>query len=297
MHIITGGTGHVGAALAHALLEKGEMVTIISRSSETAQEWMSKGAQLAVADIYDTEALHEIFKRGKSIFILNPPADPMTNTSVQEKKTVASMIEALKYSGAEKLVVESTLGARKGDNIGDFGVLYELEKGIEKLSYPYSIIRPAYYMSNWDEQLPSIKENGELISFFPADLKFPMIAPKDIGDLASRLMVERNTPKINSIHGPKSYSAKEVAESFSKALGKKIKVKVVSKTQWKETFMSMGFSEESAESYSNMTEISLKEFENPGDTTGYIKGKTTLEEYIDSLVKKTSAQKKSAVSA
>jgi uncharacterized protein YbjT (DUF2867 family) len=297
MHIITGGTGHVGSALAHTLLEKDEMVTIISRSSESAKEWMSKGAQIAVADIYDTEALHEIFKRGKSIFILNPPADPMTDTSVQERKTVASMIEALKYSGAKKLVVESTLGARKGDNIGDFGVLYELEKGIEKLSYPYSIIRPAYYMSNWDEQLPSIKKNGELISFFPTDLKFPQVAPKDIGSLAARLMVEANTPKINPIHGPKSYSAEEVAESFSKTLGKKIKVKVVPKAQWKETYKSIGFSEESAKSYSNMTEISLKEFENPGDTTGYIKGKTTLEEYIETLVKKTNAQKKSAVPA
>jgi uncharacterized protein YbjT (DUF2867 family) len=91
MHIITGGTGRVGSALAEALLKKGEQVTIISRSSKRAKEWMSKGAQFAVADIYDTVALHEIFKKGKSIFILNPPADPMTDTPVQERKTVASL--------------------------------------------------------------------------------------------------------------------------------------------------------------------------------------------------------------
>jgi uncharacterized protein YbjT (DUF2867 family) len=286
MHIITGGTGRVGSALAEALLKKGEKVTIISRSSKSAKEWMSKGAEIAVADIYDTVALQEIFKKGKSIFILNPPADPMTDTPAQERKTAASLVEALKNSSAEKVVVESTLGAQPGYNIGDFGVLYELEQNVAKLSFPYSIIRPAYYMSNWVEQLPAIKESGELISFFPVDLKFPMVAPPDIGELAAHLMMENNTPNINSIHGPEFYSARDVAEAFSKALDKKVKVKVIPKDQWISTYRSMGFSEQGAESYSNMTEISLNDFEKKIDTIGYIKGKTTLQEYINCLIKK-----------
>jgi uncharacterized protein YbjT (DUF2867 family) len=286
MHIITGGTGHVGSALAEALLRKGEQVTIISRSSKSAREWMNKGAQIAVADIYDTVALHEIFKKGRSIFILNPPADPMTDTPLQERKTAASLVEALKNSNAEKVVVESTLGAQPGYNIGDFGVLYELEQNVATLSYPYSIIRPAYYMSNWVEQLPAIKEKGELMSFFPADLKFPMVAPPDIGELAAHLMTENHQPKINSIHGPELYSARDVAASFSKALDKKVNVKVIPKDQWKATYRSLGFSEAGAESYTNMTEISLNDFEKTTNTTGYIKGKTTLQEYIHGLIKK-----------
>lgn len=286
MHIITGGTGRVGSALAEALLRKGEKVTIVSRSSKSAKDWMGKGAQIAVADIYDTAALHEIFKTGKSIFLLNPPADPMTNTPVQERKTVTSLVEALKYSGAEKVIVESTLGAQPGDNIGDFGVLYELEQGVAQLSYPYSIIRPTYYMSNWAELLPSVKEKGELMSFYPADLKIPMVAPKDIGELAAHLMVEQNTPKLNSIHGPEMYSPNDVAAAFSKALGKNIKVKVIPKDQWKAAYKSIGFSEEGAESYTNMTGLSLDAFEKTTDTTDLIKGKVTLQEYISNLIKK-----------
>lgn len=283
MHIITGGTGHVGSALAEALLKKGEKVTIISRSSNSAREWVNKGAHIAVADIYDTAALHEIFKKEKSIFILNPPADPMTDTPLQERKTATSLVEALKNLHPEKVVVESTLGAQPGYNIGDFGVLYELEQNVAALSYPYSIIRPAYYMSNWAEQLPAIKEKGELISFFPADLKFPMVAPTDIGELAAHLMTENKTPDINAIHGPELYSPRDVAEAFSKVIGKKVEVKVISKEQWKTTFMSLGFSEQGAVSYTNMTEIALRDFEKPTDTTGYIKGKTTLQEYINKL--------------
>jgi uncharacterized protein YbjT (DUF2867 family) len=208
----------------------------------------------------------------------------MTDTPLQERKTADSLVEALKNSNAEKVVVESTLGAQPGYNIGDFGVLYELEQNVAKLSYPYSIIRPAYYMSNWVEQLPAIKENGELISFFPVDLKFPMVAPPDIGELAAHLMMANNTSNINSIHGPELYSPRDVAEAFSKTLGKKVNVKVIPKDQWIAAFRAMGFSEQGAESYKNMTEISLSAFEKPTDTTGFIKGKITLQEYINRLI-------------
>ena len=141
-------------------------------------------------------------------------------------------------------------------------------------------------MSNWAEQLPAIKQNGELTSFFPVDLKFPMVAPLDIGELAAHLMMGKKTPNINSIHGPEFYSARDVAEAFSKALDKKVEVKVIPKDQWKATYRSMGFSEQGAESYTNMTAISLSEFEKTIDITGYIKGKITLQEYISSLFEK-----------
>jgi uncharacterized protein YbjT (DUF2867 family) len=122
------------------------------------------------------------------------------------------------------------------------------------------------------------------MSFFPVDLKFPMVAPPDIGELAAHLMMANNTPNINSIHGPELYSARDIAEAFSKALGKKVKVKVIPKDQWKATYRSMGFSEQGAESYTNMTQISLSAFEKTTDTTDFIKGKITLQEYINCLI-------------
>lgn len=283
MNIITGGTGHVGSALADALLKKGKKVTIISRNSEKAQEWISKGANFAVADIYDTPALHEIFKKGKTIFVLNPSADPMTDTTVQERKTVASLVEALKYSGVERIVVESTAGAQPGNNNGDLGILYELEQQISRLDYSYSIIRPAYYMSNWDSSLKMISENGELISFIPAELKIPMVAPRDIGELAATLMTEKNSPKLNQIQGPEMYSPNDVAVAFSKALHKEIRLKVIPKEKRKSTYKSMGFSEQAAESYSRMTEISVNSGFKMEDN--FVKGATTLQQYIDELVK------------
>ncbi|MEP6610838.1 MAG: NmrA family NAD(P)-binding protein [Mucilaginibacter sp.] len=282
MNIISGGTGQIGSALANALLKNGEAVTIISRSSKSAADWQAKGAKFAVADIYDTESLQRIFKTGKNIFVLNPPADPLTDTDMQERKTGASLVAALKGTHPEKIIVASTLGARPGSRIGDLNTLYDLEQGIASLGLPHQIIRSAYYMSNWASSLPGIKETGELVSFFPKGLKIPMVAPQDIGELAANSMMSKDGEELTAIVGPKLYSPQDVADEFSSALGKKVSVKVIPKKEWTAAYKSAGFSGEAAASYAAMTEIAANDIEIPKHA---VKGKTTLQQFINNLIK------------
>ncbi|MBF2021417.1 MAG: hypothetical protein IGR93_15260 [Hydrococcus sp. C42_A2020_068] len=65
-----------------------------------------------------------------------------------------------------------------------------MEQQLAAQSIPSSIIRAAYYMSNWDFSLQNIKHNGGINTFFPTDFVLSMVAPRDIGQLAARLMTE-----------------------------------------------------------------------------------------------------------
>jgi uncharacterized protein YbjT (DUF2867 family) len=109
-------------------------------------------------------------------------------------------------SSLEKIVAESTYGAQPGSQIGDLGVLYEMEQQIAAQSIPFSIIRAAYYMSNWDFSLQSAKHDGVIHTFFPTDFALPMVAPRDIGQLAARLMTE---PMANNLPRPERESRQE----------------------------------------------------------------------------------------
>src|SRR5829696_948395 len=115
MHIILGATGHVGAAVAQQLLQNGEPVTVVSRHPEKATELKKKGAEVAKVDVYNTTALHELFLKDERLFLLNPPAAPSTDTVKEEKKTLYSILEALKNSTIKKVVAESTYGAQPGN--------------------------------------------------------------------------------------------------------------------------------------------------------------------------------------
>ncbi|PTT02185.1 NmrA family transcriptional regulator [Pedobacter sp. HMWF019] len=283
MHIILGGTGHIGSALAEALIAKGEKVTIISRNQSKREEWEQKGAEFAVVDIFDEQALRQTFNLGERLFLLNPPAAPSTDTVAQEKKSLAAILKALKGSKIKKVVAESTYGAQSGDDIGDLGVLYSMEQALAEMEVPVSIIRGAYYMSNWAASLDMVKKTGQLHTLYPADFELPMVAPKDIGQFAARLMLEAVAQTgLHHVEGPKEYSPGDVADAFAELLNKPVEVVQTPKSQWFASLQEIGFSEKAAQSMVAMTQITLdqhKKIEDP------IRGQTTLKEFISELVR------------
>ncbi|QQV79400.1 NmrA family NAD(P)-binding protein (plasmid) [Sphingomonas aliaeris] len=285
MFVILGATGHVGSATARTLLEQGEAVTVVTRDAEKAGNLRALGAEVAVADVHDIATIRDVFRLGRRLFLLNPPAAPDTDTDCVEKETVRHLLAALDGSGLEKVVAESTYGAQAGDHLGDLNTLHELEQGLGAQPIPHSVIRAAYYMSSWDMMAASARESGTLPTMFPADLRIPMVAPADLGRVAARLLVEpaRHTG-IRFVEGPERYSSTDVAHAFASALGKPVNPLVTPRSQWESTYRQLGFSEPAAKSYARMTGVSVDgNFEMPDNP---IRGTITLQAYVDALCSK-----------
>ena len=282
MHVILGSTGHVGSALTKALLSRGERVTVVVRDRAKAHAFETLGAQVVIADIRDVEALRRAYMHGERLFMLNPPAAPSTDTQAQERATVANMLEALRGSGIAKVVAQSTFGARPGDLLGDLNVLYELEQGLKRSGIPHSILRAAYYMSNWDAAIASAREQGIVHSFLPFDVKIPMVAPDDLGDAAATLMTAPlDESKCVYVEGPARYTSTEVAAAFAAALGRDVALVTVPERELKTAFERIGFSQRGAESYANMTRTLYENDFPPESST--IHGVSSLESYIEKL--------------
>jgi uncharacterized protein YbjT (DUF2867 family) len=287
MHIILGATGNVGSAVAQTLLKLGESVIVVTRDPSKAAKMHQSGAEVAVADLHDVNALRSIFRRGQRLFLLNPPAAPASDTAAEERRSLTAILRALDGSGLEKIVAESTYGAKPGERLGDLGVLYEMEQALNAQSIPATIIRAAYYMSNWSASLQTACEQGVVRTLYPEAFKLPMVAPSDIGKFAARLMTEPiEQIGIHFIEGPDRYSSQDVANGFSAALDRPIDVKPVPRDRWLVTMKGMGFSKEAAESFTNMTAATLD------DTFPALnsveRGATSLREYLLHLVQSQS---------
>ncbi len=283
MHVIMGGTGHVGSAAADVLLRRGQAVTIVTRDAGSAREWRAKGASIAEAAVEDVAALRAAFQLGRRAFLLNPPAAVTTDTDVVERRTIACILAALEGSGLEKVVAASTSGAQPGDRIGDLSTLWELEEGLRRQSIPAAVNRGAYYLSNWDGQLNTIRTTGQLSTLFDIDQAIPMVSPRDLGKAAAdRLMSGVDDTRVRHVEGPRSYSSRDVADSFSLALGRPVTVEVTPRESWNEAFLALGFSAAAARSYTRMTEVAVDEgFDGADDP---IRGVTTLDEHVHGLV-------------
>lgn len=283
MYIILGGTGHVGSAAAKTLLAQGAPVTIVTRDEGKAGDLKQAGATVAIADVGDTDALRRVFATGRRAFLLNPPADPKTDTDVEEKRTIALILAALDGSGLEKVVAESTYGAQPGDRIGDLNTLYALEQGLKAQPIPASIIRAAYYYSNWDASLDTARKEGVVHTMFPADFALPMVAPQDLGAQAARLLTEPgDRTGTYYVEGPERCSSADVAAAFAAALGKPVTTVVTPREHWVEAYKALGFSDPAAASYARMTAITL---DDGFDAEAPVRGLVTLDDYVADLVR------------
>lgn len=288
MYVIMGGTGHVGSATAATLLAAGEEVTIVTRDRRRAANLSSRGANIVEADVEDVVSLRNAFRRGRRALLLNPPADPTSDTDTAERRTVACIIEALEDSGLEKVVGASTGGAQPGTRLGDLNTLWELEEGLRHQPIPAAINRAAYYMSNWDGQLETVRSSGKLQTMYAADLKIPMVAPLDVGrTAATRLMSHLNDVGVRYVEGPERYSPRDVARAFAKVLGQAVELEVTPRDQWRSTLLSFGFSDAAAESYERMIAVTVdRGFDMPKDAK---RGTTNLETHVRQLVETPSA--------
>ncbi|MBX4926588.1 NmrA family NAD(P)-binding protein [Rhizobium binae] len=286
MYIIVGGTGRVGSAVARTLLAEGEAVTIVTRNPEKAGAWRRRGAEVALADVHDVTSLRTVFRRGKRAFLLNPNADIASDTDREERETVRCLLEAIEGSGLEKVVAQSTMGAQPGEQCGDLNVLYELEVGLRNQPIPASVIRAAYYYSNWDTMAGSVTKDGVLSTMLPADLALPMVAPEDLGRVAARLLQEPiEQIAIYAVEGPERYSPNDVAAAFAAALGRTVRVDVIPREAWEDAYRRSGFSDAAAHSYARMTALTVDGPEYPEDA---IRGSISLQTYIDGLVRDSS---------
>lgn len=284
--MILGGTGHIGSALAQTLLDRDEPVLVVTHDAGKQSDWEHRGAEVAVVDVADADALREVFRRGTRAFLLNPPADPSGDTDAEERRTVRAILDALDGSGLELVVAESTYGAQPGVGVGDLGVLYEFERGLLAQPIPAAIMRGAYYFTNWDAQLAATRDEGVIHTPLPEDFAMPMVDPADIGRFAAGLMTgpaESSGP--HHVEGPERYTSADVAAAFADALGRDVSVAVTPHEALEESFRQVGFSDAAAASYAGMTRATLDgDFPDPVQVEH---GETTLSAYVQRLVSTT----------
>ncbi len=136
--------------------------------------------------------------------------------------------------------------------------------------------------------LDTTKNEGVVHTFFPIDLKIPMVSPDDIGELIAEVMLEPlDTEEIYHIEAQQHYSSVDVADAFSEALNKKVEAVEIKPEAWRPTLIEMGFSKVSADSFADMTQSVVDGRTTSESRSNLHKGKTTLREYIEKLVKQS----------
>lgn len=233
MYIVSGATGHTGSVVAKTLLQKGLPVRVIVRSREKGAAFETLGAEAAVADLQNADALTAALQGGKVLYLMNPPAYQAEDQFAETEKVIEAFKTAIDDSAFEKIVVLSSIGAQLSSGTGNILTAYKLEQAFGNLDIPVTFVRAGSFMENWNAVLEAAKTQGVLPSFYqPLDRKIPQVAAADIGRVAAFAMQEKTTGvEVKELAGFWT-SPEDTAAAFGKVLDKEVKAVPVPENQW-----------------------------------------------------------------
>lgn len=223
MYLITGATGNIGKAIALELLTKGKKIKLISRNAERLKELTAKGGIAIEGDVNDPDFILKAFEGVDAVFLMIPPNLKSENLRGDQHRITDNYVQAVKQHNIKNVILLSSIGAHLRNGAGVVDGLGYLEEEFSKIHGINVLnLRPAIFMENLFGMIDMIKHTGTAGSAIKADIKMPMVATKDIAEVAAKHLIDLkfkgNT--IEYILGPRDLTYNEVFEVLGKAIGK-----------------------------------------------------------------------------
>ncbi|QNO13941.1 SDR family oxidoreductase [Alkalicella caledoniensis] len=212
--LVTGVPGNVGSAVVNNLIEYGCEVRAAVYNIERARGEVDSNVQLVRLDFEDPTTYEPALEGINKIFLMRPPAIS------DMKKYMFPFIDKAKEMGVEHVVFLSLLGIEKNP----IPPHYKVEKYLEKSGIDYTFLRPSFFMQNLSTtHRDDIKTEGNI--FIPAgNAKVSFIDARDIGEVGAITLANKgHENKAYTLTGPEAITYYDVADIFTKELGRKVR--------------------------------------------------------------------------
>ena len=220
--LVTGATGKQGGAVARSLLDRGFQVRALTRNPQKpeAQALADQGAEVVQGDMEDRSSMDQVLVDGiYGVFSVQNFWETGYDREVQQGKTVA---DAAKAAGVEQFVDSSVGSAHRQTGISHFESKWEIEEHVRQIGLPYTILRPTAFMQNWEWTREMIL-GGTLAQPFDPDKPLQQVAVEDIGAFAAIAFEnpDRWIGREVDLAGDEQ-SMTEIADTFSRVIGRKV---------------------------------------------------------------------------
>jgi uncharacterized protein YbjT (DUF2867 family) len=248
MYAVFGVSGNTGSAVAETLLSQGHPVRAVVRRSEAATAVRQRGAEVAVADLADADALAKALTGVDGAYVITPPLLDLPDPDAAKRPLFRAIRDAAERSGAPALVVLSSVGAHLPSGTGPVVSLHELEGVLADYPGRASFLRAPYFLDNWMEAVGLATEQGIFPSLMAPGVAIEMASTADIGRTAAELLLEHHSGhRIVELESSPRYSAQDVASALGRTLGRTLEVVYPPRDQWLDILTDAGLSKAGAE--------------------------------------------------
>ncbi len=218
-YAILGASGNTGSIIANFLLSKGKKVRAMGRDPKRLRRFVDKGAEAFTADMSDAAALTKAFSGARAAYLLLPPAKSRED---QERESDA-IAKAVKESGLRYAVYLSSYGAQVPEGTGPVAGLHSSEQKLNAISGLNVLhLRTAYFMENNLAAIGMIQRTGIFGNALRPDVKFPMVATRDVGHYAAQRLLDLDFSgkQTRELLGERDLSMTEATAVIARGIGK-----------------------------------------------------------------------------
>lgn len=234
---VYGATGSIGSKVVDGLLERGHEVFAGTRHPEKGR----KAANLnwVFADALSPAKGVEILEKVDAGFFISPPG--LTN----QYDILNPWLEKAKSVKLKKFVLNTAMGVEYAPPEAPFR---KLELALEASGLSYNIIRPNWFMQNFQTYWIGGILKDKKIYFPGGDAKVSFISVKDIAATAiSLLLTDEHKNQAFALTGKEAITHTDVAAKLSKATGLSISYVDITPEDFKKSLLSAGLPEDYAD--------------------------------------------------
>ena len=194
---VTGATGQQGGAVAAALKGAGFAVRALVRdpAKPSAEALRRAGAELAIGDLGDAASIARALKGAYGVFTYgvyraeaahDAGGGERISGEVEQGRLMADLATEAKVA---HFIYGSVGNANRGTGVPHFDSKGEVEKHVTARGLPATIVRPVFFMQNWERLRTRILEGTLAQPLSPTTLH-KQIAVQDIGAFVARVFAD-----------------------------------------------------------------------------------------------------------
>ncbi|MGB6484812.1 MAG: NAD(P)H-binding protein [Candidatus Acidiferrales bacterium] len=223
MIVIFGATGNTGSVAAEALLAKGEKIRVVGRDASKLERFASKGGEPFAANVENTSEVSRALENADAAYLLIPQAIHREDLRDYQERVTDAYASAIQQAGVKFAVTLSSIGAQHAAKTGPIVGLHNMEEKLNAISSLNVLhLRPTSFMENLLMSIDGIRMMNALPGAAPADVPFPAIATKDIGNYAASRLAARDFSghSTQELLGPRDVTMRDCAAIIGRAIGK-----------------------------------------------------------------------------
>lgn len=239
--LVTGATGTVASELIPSMARSGRKVRAMVRSDTKARGLAVGDAEVVLGDYGDPDSLDRALAGVETLLLVTPPHG-------QAAEWASAGIAAAKRAGVKRVVRISAIKAAPDGPNDNSRQHAHTDEEVRRSGLDFVILRPHFFMQNClFGAAESIASDG-VIRFAGGEARLGMIDPRDIADVAARVLVDLSWDGgTYDLTGPASISFCEVAETLSGELGCRVRYVPIAPEAAAEMVRNLGGNEWQAE--------------------------------------------------